>query len=45
MKNFKSRYFEDYNINEEIHHSVPRTVSEGDVSIYLATTGSRFAIN
>ena len=45
MKNFKSRYFEDYNINEEIHHSVPRTISEGDVSIYLATTGSRFAIN
>ena len=45
MKNFKSRYFEDYNIDEEIFHSVPRTVTEGDVSIYLATTGSRFPLN
>ena len=45
MKNFKSRYFEDYKINQEIYHSVPRTISEGDVSIYLASTGSRFAMN
>ena len=44
-KNFKSRYFEDYKLNEEINHSVPRTISEGDVSIYLSTTGSRFALN
>ena len=45
MKNFKSRYFEDYNIGDEIQHSVPRTITDGDVSLYLATTGSRFAIN
>ena len=45
MKNFKSRYFEDYSIGEVIKHSVPRTVTEGDVSIYLSTTGSRFALN
>ncbi len=45
MKNFKSRYFEDYNIGDEIQHSVPRTITDGDVSFYLATTGSRFAIN
>ena len=45
MKNFKSRYFEDYVVGEEINHSVPRTITEGDVAIYLATTGSRFAIN
>lgn len=44
-KNFKSRYFEDYKIKEEIHHSVPRTITDGDVSIYLSTTGSRFPIN
>ena len=44
-KNFKSRYFEDYNLNEEIEHSVPRTITEGDVSIYLSTTGSRFPLN
>ena len=44
-KNFKSRYFEDYILGETIDHSVPRTITEGDVSIYLATTGSRFAVN
>ena len=30
-KNFKSRYFEDYKIDEEINHSVPRTITDGDV--------------
>ena len=44
MKNFKSRYFEDYNLGEVIKHSVPRTITEGDVSIYLSTTGSRYAL-
>ena len=44
-KNFKSRYFEDYNLDETINHSVPRTITSGDVSLYLATTGSRFSLN
>ena len=44
-KNFKSRYFEDYKLNEEINHSVPRTITDGDVAIYLSTTGSRFPLN
>ena len=44
-KNFKSRYFEDYKLNEEINHSVPRTITDGDVSIYLSTTGNRFPLN
>ena len=44
-KNFKSRYFEDYKLDEEINHSVPRTITNGDVSIYLSTTGSRFPLN
>lgn len=45
MKNFFSRYFEDYSLNQKITHSVPRTITTGDVSLYLAFTGSRFAIN
>ena len=44
-KNFKSRYFEDYNLDETINHSVPRTITNGDVTLYLATTGSRFSLN
>ena len=43
-KNFKSRYFEDYKLNEEINHSVPRTRTDGDVAINLSTTGSRYAL-
>ena len=45
MKNFISRYFEDYKLDEVITHSIPRTITDGDVAIYLATTGSRFALN
>ena len=45
MKNFESRYFEDYKLNQEINHSVPRTITDGDVSFYLASTGSRFPLN
>ncbi len=45
MKNFLSRYFEDYSLNQKINHSVPRTITSGDVSLYLASTGSRFALN
>ena len=44
-KNFKSRYFEDYKLDDEIYHSVPRTITDGDVAIYLSTTGSRFPLN
>ena len=32
-------------MNEEINHSVPRTITDGDVAIYLSTTGSRFPLN
>ena len=45
MKNFKSRFFEDYFIGDEIKQAFLRTITEGDVALYLATTGSRFALN
>ncbi|WP_269758725.1 hypothetical protein [Variovorax sp. E3] len=42
---FKSNFFEDFRLGQIIHHATPRTVSDGDISAYLALTGSRFAIH
>jgi 2-methylfumaryl-CoA hydratase len=44
-KAFAGNFFEDLELGQEIHHAVPRTVTEGDVALYLALTGSRFAIH
>jgi len=38
-------FFEDFSIGQKIVHPLPRTISEGDVSLYIAFTGSRFALN
>ena len=44
-KNARGHHFEDFEVGQTLHHPTPRTVSEGDVALYLALTGSRFAIN
>ncbi|HEV2548505.1 MAG TPA: MaoC family dehydratase [Stellaceae bacterium] len=41
----RGRYFEDFRLGEILHHATPRTVSEADAALYLALTGTRFAIN
>jgi 2-methylfumaryl-CoA hydratase len=38
------RFFEDFRIGETIIHATPRTVGEGERAIYIALTGSRFAL-
>ena len=35
------RYFEDFKLNEVIHHSTPRTITAGDCALYIAFTGAR----
>ncbi len=42
-KTAAGRFFEDFRIGETIRHATPRTVREGDVSLYLALYGGRFA--
>jgi 2-methylfumaryl-CoA hydratase len=37
-------FFEDFQLGQEIQHAVPRTVTEGDVALYIGLTGSRFAL-
>lgn len=39
-----SNFFEDFRIGQELIHATPRTVTEGDASLYTALYGSRFAV-
>lgn len=39
------RFFEDFRVGEVLRHATPRTVTEGDRALYMALTGSRFALN
>ncbi len=38
------RFFEDFRLGETIVHATPRTVGEGERALYIALTGSRFAL-
>jgi 2-methylfumaryl-CoA hydratase len=38
-------YFEDFCLDQEIVHATPRTLSEGDASLYTALYGARFAVH
>jgi 2-methylfumaryl-CoA hydratase len=38
-------FFEDFRLGQRIAHATPRTLSEGDVALYTALYGTRFAIN
>lgn len=37
------RFFEDFQLGETIRHATPRTITVGDVALYLALYGPRFA--
>lgn len=37
-------FFEDFRLGQVIHHATPRTVTAGDVALYTALYGSRFAV-
>lgn len=44
-KTTPGNFFEDFRLGQEIVHATPRTVTEGDVALYTALFGSRFAVN
>jgi 2-methylfumaryl-CoA hydratase len=44
-KTTQGNFFEDFRIDQEILHATPRTVTEADATLYLALTGSRFAVH
>lgn len=41
----EGNFFEDFRIGQVFHHATPRTITEGDVALCTALTGSRFAVN
>jgi 2-methylfumaryl-CoA hydratase len=43
-KTAEGNFFEDFRLGQELAHATPRTVTEGDQALYLALTGSRFAL-
>ncbi|TDV35612.1 L-erythro-3-methylmalyl-CoA dehydratase [Paraburkholderia caballeronis] len=40
-KHRRGRFFEDFRLGQVIRHGTPRTVTDGDASVYTALTGSR----
>ena len=44
-KTTPGNFFEDFRLGQEIVHATPRTVTEGDVALYTALFGSRFAVS
>jgi 2-methylfumaryl-CoA hydratase len=44
MKTSAGNFFEDFTLGQVIHHATPRTITEGDVSLYSALYGTRFAV-
>jgi 2-methylfumaryl-CoA hydratase len=38
-------FFEDFQVGQMLIHATPRTITEGDVALYQALTGSRFAVH
>jgi len=43
-KSQPGNFFEDFRVGQTIRHATPRTVTVGDVAVYQACYGSRFAV-
>lgn len=43
-KSNPGNYFEDFRLGETLIHATPQTVTEGDIALYRALTGSRNAL-
>ena len=43
-KTAAGRFFEDFRLGETLRHATPRTLTVGDVSLYSALYGTRFAV-
>jgi 2-methylfumaryl-CoA hydratase len=45
IKTNPGNFFEDFVVGSELVHAVPRTITEGDQSLYVALTGDRFPLH
>ena len=37
----RGNFFEDFSLGQIFRHPIPRTLSDGDASLYIALTGDR----
>ena len=44
VKTRRGNFFEDFAVGQELVHATPRTVTAGDVALYTALYGGRFAV-
>ncbi len=44
-KSDPGRFFEDFRVGQVLRHATPRTVTEAEQALYVALTGSRFALH
>lgn len=44
LKTNPGNFFEDFSLGQRLRHATPRTVTAGDVSLYTALYGTRFAV-
>ena len=44
-KQQRGNFFEDFQLDQVLRHGTPRTVTEGDVALYIALTGSRYPLH
>ena len=40
----EGNFFEDFRLGQMIHHAVPRTITQGDVSLFSALYGMRYPL-
>jgi 2-methylfumaryl-CoA hydratase len=45
VKTRPGNFFEDFRLGEKIRHATPRTITDGDCSLYIALTGSRHILH
>ena len=38
-------FFEHYRVGQKFHHATPRTITQGDIALYQALTGSRLPLH
>ncbi|MBI1251554.1 MAG: hypothetical protein GC189_08790 [Alphaproteobacteria bacterium] len=43
-KSNPGNYFEDFKIGQTIAHATPKTITDGDIALYIGLTGSRYAL-
>lgn len=43
-KSSAGNFLEDFHVGQRIHHATPRTITSGDVALYTALYGARFAV-